>query len=231
MTPEIGDAAEYLIPKSKHVGVHEGDRVRAGEPLMEGSVNPHDVLKVLGETALARYLVDEIQEVYRLQGVRINDKHIETIVRQMLRRVRVKEVGDTSFLADEHVEKNLFQEENLRTVAKGGKPATGEPLLLGITKASLSTESFISASSFQETTKVLTEAAIGGKIDHLRGLKENVIMGRLIPSGTGLTNYAYLDLDVDVAEHDLDEYPMDEGPIIAPIPMDNEPGEGVAAES
>jgi DNA-directed RNA polymerase subunit beta' len=153
---------------------------------MDGAANPHDILKVLGDKALAKYLVDEVQEVYRLQGVKINDKHIEVIVRQMLRRIRVNEVGDTSFLVDEQVERHLFDEENERVLLRGGVPAKGEALLLGITKASLSTESFISASSFQETTKVLTEAAIMGKKDELRGLKENVIVGRLIPAGTGL---------------------------------------------
>jgi DNA-directed RNA polymerase subunit beta' len=216
VTPEVGEAREYLVPKSKHIGVHEGDRVRAGEALMEGSVNPHDILRVLGEKALARYLVDEIQEVYRLQGVRINDKHIEVIVRQMLRRVRIRDVGDTSFLVDEQVEKHVFEQENERAMGNGGRAATGEALLLGITKASLSTESFISASSFQETTKVLTEAAISGKIDHLRGLKENVIMGRLIPAGTGLANYTFLDIEVDKADIDLQEYPMEEGPMVVP---------------
>jgi DNA-directed RNA polymerase subunit beta' len=203
VTPEVGDAREYLIPKSKSIAVHEGDRVRAGEQLMEGSVNPHDVLRVLGETALARYLVDEIQEVYRLQGVRINDKHIETIVRQMLRRVRIRDVGDTNFLVDEQVERHAFEAENDRVMNAGGRPATGEALLLGITKASLSTESFISASSFQETTKVLTEAAILGKTDDLRGLKENVIMGRLIPAGTGLGAYKKLEVVVE-DEHATD---------------------------
>jgi DNA-directed RNA polymerase subunit beta' len=217
VTPDVGEAHEYLIPKSKHISVHEGDRVKAGEPLMDGAANPHDILKVLGEKALARYLVDEIQEVYRLQGVKLNDKHIECIVRQMLRRVRVKEVGDTLFLADEQVEKHIFELENERVMKNGGKPATGESLLLGITKASLSTESFISASSFQETTKVLTEAAISGKVDYLRGLKENVIMGRLIPAGTGLPNYAFLDIDVDRAELEFDDYPMEEGPIIPQV--------------
>jgi DNA-directed RNA polymerase subunit beta' len=197
ITAEKGDPKEYLISKGKHLSVREGDRVRAGEPLMDGSSNPHDILRVLGEKALAKYLVDEVQEVYRLQGVRINDKHIETIVRQMLRRVRVIDVGDTGFLVDEHVEKYVFEEENERIIAKGAKPAQGEPLLLGITKASLSTESFISASSFQETTKVLTEAAVCGKVDYLRGLKENVIMGRLIPAGTGLGAYKRLSVHVD----------------------------------
>jgi DNA-directed RNA polymerase subunit beta' len=203
ITPEVNGeqrtdlAKEYLISKGKHISVHAGDRVRAGEPMMDGAANPHDILKVLGEKELARYLVDEVQEVYRLQGVKINDKHIETIVRQMLRRVRVTDVGDTNFLVDEQVEKWVFEEENEKVMAAGQRPAVGEPLLLGITKASLSTESFISASSFQETTKVLTEAAINGKVDYLRGLKENVIMGRLIPAGTGLPQYKHLDIEVE----------------------------------
>src|SRR5689334_4028057 len=182
-------AREYLIPKGKHIQVQPGDRVRAGDPLQDGPANPHDILRVKGEKELAAWLVNEIQQVYRLQGVGINDKHIEVIVRQMLRRVRVKDVGDTNFLVDEQVEKHLFERENERVLERGGRPAVAEPLLLGITKASLSTESFISASSFQETTKVLTEAAICGKTDDLRGLKENVIMGRLIPAGTGLPAY------------------------------------------
>jgi DNA-directed RNA polymerase subunit beta' len=191
-------AREYLIPKGKHIQVQPGDRVRAGDPLMDGPPNPHDILRVKGEHALAAWLVNEIQQVYRLQGVGINDKHIEVIVRQMLRRVRVKEVGDTNFLVDEQVEKHLFEVENEKVLARAnGRPAIAEALLLGITKASLSTESFISASSFQETTKVLTEAAICGKTDDLRGLKENVIMGRLIPAGTGLPAYKKLNVLVD----------------------------------
>ena len=188
---------EYLIPKGKHIHVQPGDRVRAGEPLQDGPANPHDILRVKGEKELAAYLVNEIQQVYRLQGVAINDKHIEVIVRQMLRRVRIKDVGDTSFLVDENVEKHIFEKENARVIERGGKPGIAEPLLLGITKASLSTESFISASSFQETTKVLTEAAINGKTDTLRGLKENVIMGRLIPAGTGIVAYKSLNLVID----------------------------------
>ncbi|MBI2986889.1 MAG: DNA-directed RNA polymerase subunit beta', partial [Deltaproteobacteria bacterium] len=200
ITPEVGEPREYLIPKGKHISVHEGDRVKAGEPLMDGSSNPHDILNILGEKALAKYLVDEVQEIYRLQGVRINDKHIEVIVRQMLRRVRIKEVGDTEFLVGDQVEKWRFEEENQKVIALGGKPAVAEPLLLGITKASLSTESFISAASFQETTKVLTEAAIHGKIDLLCGLKENVIMGRLIPAGTGLSKYAKFELEMEEPE-------------------------------
>jgi DNA-directed RNA polymerase subunit beta' len=184
-----GDTKEYLIPRGKHISVHEGDRVRAGEPLMDGSPNPHDYLAVLGDRELQRYLVNEVQEVYRLQGVTINDKHIEIIVRQMLRRVRIEEVGDTEFVVGELVDKFVFQEENDRVLAQGARPATAKPILLGITKASLSTDSFISAASFQETTRVLTEAAISGKTDDLRGLKENVIVGRLIPAGTGLKHY------------------------------------------
>lgn len=205
VTPEIGEPKEYLIPKGKHISVHEGDFVRAGEPLMDGSSNPHDILRVLGEKELAKYLVDEVQEVYRLQGVTINDKHIEVIVRQMLRRVKIKEVGDTRFLADDQVERSLFDEENQRVLANDGKPAVGEPLMLGITKASLSTESFISAASFQETTKVLTQASIEGKVDYLRGLKENVIMGRLIPAGTGVSKYRSATLLIEEPEEYLPE--------------------------
>ena len=190
-------AREYLIPKGKHIQVQPGDRMRAGEPLMDGPANPHDILRVKGEKELAAYLVNEIQQVYRLQGVAINDKHIEVIVRQMMRRVRIKDVGDTNFLIDEQIEKHIFERENQKVIERGGRPAIAEPLLLGITKASLSTESFISASSFQETTKVLTEAAICGKTDHLRGLKENVIMGRLIPAGTGLPAYKSLRVIVE----------------------------------
>jgi DNA-directed RNA polymerase subunit beta' len=202
VTPEVGEPREYLIPKGKHIGVHEGDLIRAGEPLMEGSSNPHDILTILGEKALAKYLVDEIQEIYRLQGVRINDKHIEVIVRQMLRRVRIKEVGDTDFLIGDQTEKWRFDEENARVLMKGGEPAIAEPLLLGITKASLSTESFISAASFQETTRVLTEASINGKVDRLVGLKENVIMGRLIPAGTGLAEYNRMEIEAEGAPAD-----------------------------
>jgi DNA-directed RNA polymerase subunit beta' len=195
--PDVGDPKEYMIPRGKHVSVHEGDFVKAGEALMDGPSNPHDILRVLGDKALARYLVDEIQEVYKLQGVKINDKHIEVIVRQMLKRVRVKDLGDTHFLVDDQVEKFVFEEENERVLREGGKPAVGEPLFLGITKASLITDSFISAASFQETTKVLTQAAVAGKVDYLRGLKENVIMGRLIPAGTGLSKYKELELWVE----------------------------------
>lgn len=189
VTPEVGEQKEYLIPKGKHVAVREGEYVRAGEALMDGPTNPHDVLAVLGEKALASYLTNEIQDVYRLQGVGINDKHIEVIVRQMLRKVAIRDSGDTRFLAGEQVEKYQLAEENNRVIREGGQPATHDPLLLGITKVSLSTDSWISAASFQETTKVLTEAAINSRTDQLRGLKENIIMGRLIPAGTGLTSY------------------------------------------
>jgi len=189
-----GETKEYLIPRGKHISVHESDRVKAGEALMDGSPNPHDYLAVLGDRELQRYLVNEVQEVYRLQGVTINDKHIEIIVRQMLRRVRIEEVGDTEFVVGELIDKFAFQEENERVLAQGKRPATAKPVLLGITKASLSTDSFISAASFQETTRVLTEAAIAGKTDDLRGLKENVIVGRLIPAGTGLGNYTRVEV-------------------------------------
>ena len=169
-----------------------------GDQLNEGSLNPHDILRVKGETSLQNYLVQEVQKVYRSQGVDINDKHIEVIVRQMMRWVKVEEVGDTPFLLDEQVDKFRFREENDRIVSEGSRPATGRPLLLGITKASLSTDSFISAASFQETTRVLTEAAVAGKVDYLRGLKENVIMGRLIPAGTGLERYRNIELLTEV---------------------------------
>ncbi len=189
VVPETGEPREYLIPKAKHIIVHEGDHVKAGEPLMEGSILPNDILRVLGTEELARFLVNEIQEVYRLQGVRINDKHIETIVRQMLKRVKITDAGDSHFMLDQQVEWWKFREENERLLAEGLQPAAAEPLLLGVTKASLSTDSFISAASFQETTKVLTNAAMAGKVDDLSGLKENVIMGRLISAGTGLDRY------------------------------------------
>ncbi len=189
VTPEIGEQKEYLIPKGKHVAVREGEFIRAGEALMDGSTNPHDILKVLGDKELAAYLVNEIQDVYRLQGVVINDKHIETIVRQMLRKVTVVNPGDTIFIAGENVDKFKFEAENKKTMAEGGQAATFEPLLLGITKVSLNTDSWISAASFQETTKVLTGAAIRSKSDNLQGLKENIVMGRLIPAGTGVPYY------------------------------------------
>ncbi|HMB82613.1 MAG TPA: hypothetical protein VKI40_01045, partial [Terriglobales bacterium] len=195
-----GTEKEYSVPRGVHINVQEGERVRAGEPLMDGPLNPHDILAVLGEKQLQSYLVNEIQEVYRLQGVNISDKHIEVIVRQMMRWVKVEDVGDTQFLLEQQVDKFRFHEENERAIAQGGKPATGRPLLLGITKASLSTDSFISAASFQETTRVLTEASIQGAVDHLRGLKENVIVGRLIPAGTGMEYYRNVRLSPEMEE-------------------------------
>jgi DNA-directed RNA polymerase subunit beta' len=221
--PDRGEAKEYLLPRGVHVSVQEGERVGAGEPLMDGPRNPHDILAVLGEKELQKYLVDEIQEVYRLQGVNINDKHIEVIVRQMMRWVKVEAVGDTEFLLDEQVDKFKFREENARAKAKDGKPAVGRPLLLGITKASLATDSFISAASFQETTRVLTEASIRGAVDHLRGLKENVIMGRLIPAGTGLEHYRNFKLLTEV-----EAPPAELAPAEAALP--GAPAPGAAAE-
>jgi len=185
-----GIAHEFLIPKDKHVLVHDGQVVNRGEEIVEGDPEPHDILRLRGMEALARYITDEVQEVYRLQGVRINDKHIEVIVRQMLRRVQIVDAGDTRFIPGEQVERADVLDENDRAMAEDKRPATYEHLLLGITKASLSTDSFISAASFQETTRVLTEAAIMGKKDDLRGLKENVIVGRLIPAGTGLAYHS-----------------------------------------
>ena len=205
VTPEVGEPKSYQIPKGKAIIVHEGDYVRAGEPLVEGSANPHDILRVRQEKELAKYLVNEIQQVYRLQGVKIDDKHIEVIVRQMLRRVRVTDVGDSEFLSGDEVDRATFEDENEAVIAKKGKPATAEPKLLGITKASLSTESFISAASFQETTRVLTDASIAGKIDFLRGLKENVIMGRLIPAGTGIEKYWRMGIEIPDLEEKIAE--------------------------
>ncbi len=180
-----GEPAEFLIPKGKHIAVQEGDYVTIGDLLLDGNPVPHDILRILGVEALATYLVNEIQEVYRLQGVGINDKHIEVICRQMLQKVEILTPGDTTFVLGEHIDREEFEEVNERAVAEGGKAATAEAILLGITKASLQTKSFISAASFQETTRVLTEAAVSGKVDNLIGLKENVIVGRLIPAGTG----------------------------------------------
>jgi DNA-directed RNA polymerase subunit beta' len=208
-----GAQREYSLPRGVHINVQEGERVRAGEPLMDGPRNPHDILDVLGEKELQKYLVDEIQEVYRLQGVNINDKHLEVISRQMMRWVKVDDIGDTEFLPEEVVDKFKFRGENQRVIEAGGRPAQGKPVLLGITKASLSTDSFISAASFQETTRVLTEAAINGKVDYLRGLKENVIMGRLVPAGTGMEYYR----QVKIAGEDVVEEPVVE-PSLDAIP-------------
>ncbi|HEY6989135.1 MAG TPA: DNA-directed RNA polymerase subunit beta' [Bryobacteraceae bacterium] len=202
-----GVQKEYSIPRGVHINVQEGERVRSGDPLMDGPRNPHDILAVLGEKELQKYLVNEIQEVYRLQGVNINDKHLEVISRQMMRWVRIEDFGDTEFLPEEVVDKFRFREENNRVIEAGGRPAMGKPILLGITKASLSTDSFISAASFQETTRVLTEAAINGKVDNLRGLKENVIMGRLIPAGTGMEFYRRVKI---AGEDVVEEEPLPE---------------------
>src|SRR2546426_7160107 len=195
---EEGEPQLYEVPAGKHLRVHEGDRVRAGDRLTEGPVNPHDILRIKGPRAVQEYLVNEIQEVYRLQGVKINDKHIGVIVRQMLQKVKVVDPGDTNFLEGENVDKLTFREMNERVVKKGDKPATSEPLLLGITKSSLTTQSFISAASFQETTRVLTDAAIRGAKDDLLGLKENIIIGHLIPAGTGI--YRYHDIEIEPPE-------------------------------
>jgi len=206
VTPEAGDPKEYIIPKGKHITVQEGDFVEAGEKLTEGNPDLHDILRIKGEKFLAKYLVEEIQDVYRCQGVYLNDKHIEVIVRQMLKRVTVIDPGDTDFLLGEQVEKHKFMEVNARYIRKGLKPAIAEPTVLGITQASLITESFISAASFQETTKVLTEAALQGKVDWLRGLKENVIVGRLIPAGSGYRAYLRTKINVPEQEEDPDKF-------------------------
>ena len=185
VVPAKGQPIEYLIPKGRHLAVQDGDMVKKGDMLVEGTPAPHDILRVLGVEKLAEYLVKEVQDVYRLQGVKINDKHIEVIVSQMLRKVEITQPGDTTFLVGEQVDRDVFEAENAKIIANGENPAVADPILLGITKASLQTKSFISAASFQETTRVLTEAAVEGKVDSLKGLKENVIVGRLIPAGTG----------------------------------------------
>jgi DNA-directed RNA polymerase subunit beta' len=210
---DVGEQREYSLPRGVHINVQEGEKVKAGEPLMDGPRNPHDILDVLGEKELQKYLVNEIQEVYRLQGVNINDKHLEVVVRQMMRWVKVEDIGDTEFLPEEVVDKFRFRAINQLTEESGQRPAKGRAVLLGITKASLSTDSFISAASFQETTRVLTEAAINGKVDYLRGLKENVIMGRLVPAGTGMEYYRR----VKIAGEDVVEEPVVE-PSLESIP-------------
>ncbi len=197
VAPSIGESTTYHISKGRHINVQDGDHVKAGESLTDGLINPHDILRVLGVKELAKFLVNEIQEVYRYQGVKINDKHIEVIVRQMVRRIKINESGDTVFLPGEHIEKYTFEDANQKIITKGGKPAVAEPMLIGITKASLSTDSFLSAASFQDTTKVLTESSIMGKVDHLRGLKENILMGRLIPAGTGHEEYGDVKLGIE----------------------------------
>ncbi len=226
--PEQGEPQLYEVQASKHLRVHEGDRVRAGDRLTEGPVNPHDILRIKGPRAVQEYLVNEIQEVYRLQGVKINDKHIGVIVRQMLQKVRVVDPGDTDFLEGEAVDRLTFRERNDRVVKKGGKPATSEPLLLGITKASLTTQSFISAASFQETTRVLTDAAIKGAKDDLLGLKENIIIGHLIPAGTGI--YRYSEIEVTPPEGFEPPPPPPEEAPGAPTPFISQPVSAAAEE-
>ena len=219
VTPEIGEAKEYLVPKGKHITATDGDFVEAGDPLTEGYPELHDILRTRGEKYLARYLVDEIQEVYRFQGVGIDDKHIEVIVRQMLKKVTILDSGGTSFLVGEQVDKAEFKLENQKVMAEGRQPATAEPLVLGITQASLTTSSFISAASFQETTKVLTEASLKGKMDYLRGLKENVIVGRLIPAGTGYREYVHGDIDVPNQKERPDKFleDLEENPVLVDL--------------
>ncbi|MGH8621971.1 MAG: DNA-directed RNA polymerase subunit beta', partial [Burkholderiales bacterium] len=219
--PEEGEPQLYEVPAGKHLRVHEGDRVRAGDRLTEGPVNPHDILRIKGPRAVQEYLLNEVQEVYRLQGVKINDKHIGVIVRQMLQKVKVVDPGDTDFLEAENVDKLTFRERNERVVKKGGRPATSEPLLLGITKASLTTQSFVSAASFQETTRVLTDAAIRGAKDDLLGLKENIIIGHLIPAGTGL--YRYHEIETEPPEGFVPPAPpMEATPQPVPVPEEVE---------
>jgi DNA-directed RNA polymerase subunit beta' len=200
-----GKEAKHLVPMGKHLLVRDGDSVEAGEMLCDGSIDPHDVLHILGEQALQRYLLNEVQEVYRLQGVNINDKHIGVIIRQMLKKLEIVQVGDTHFIFGQQVDRHRFNEENRKVIREGGQPAVARPLLLGITKASLNIDSFISAASFQETTRVLTNASIRGAKDHLRGLKENVIIGHLIPAGTGIREYNRLTLyDENMEDLDLE---------------------------
>jgi DNA-directed RNA polymerase subunit beta' len=210
VVPKVGKEREYVVPHGKHLNVHTGDRVVAGQQLIDGPIVPQDILKVSGEETLRKYLLDEIQEVYRLQGVKINAKHIEIIIRQMLRKIRIESPGDTSFLANEEIDKVVFREENEKVIANGGEPATAEPLLLGITKASLGTESFIAAASFQQTTRVLTDAAMRGKEDYLKGLKENVIIGRLIPAGTGSVHYRDTQVLVEEQPEEVEVVPAGE---------------------
>jgi DNA-directed RNA polymerase subunit beta' len=197
--PPQGAERVYEVPVGKHLRVHEADQVRAGDRLSEGPVNPHDILRIKGPRAVQEYLLNEVQEVYRLQGVKINDKHIGVIVRQMLQKVRITDSGDSEFLESEHVDRVIFRETNQKLIAKGHAPARSEPLLLGITKASLTTQSFISAASFQETTRVLTDAAVRGARDELVGLKENIIIGHLIPAGTGIYRAQDVEFQVDLS--------------------------------
>ena len=199
---QTGETKTYLIPYGSRIKVQDGAVLEAGDELTEGSVNPHDLLKIKGLRAAQDYMLQEVQRVYRLQGVEINDKHIEVIVRQMLKKIRIEESGDTEFLPGTNVDRLEFEDVNEALEAEGKEPATGEQIIMGITKASLATNSFLSAASFQETTKVLTEAAIKGKVDHLIGVKENVLIGKLIPAGTGMRKYRDVKLDTDMAMED-----------------------------
>ena len=212
---QTGETKTYLIPYGSRIKVQDGAVLEAGDELTEGSVNPHALLKIKGLRAAQDYMLQEVQRVYRLQGVEINDKHIEVIVRQMLKKIRIEERGDTEFLPGTMVDVLEFNDVNEQMVAEGKEPATGEQIMLGITKASLATDSFLSAASFQETTKVLTEAAIKGKVDHLIGLKENVIIGKLIPAGTGMRKYRDVKLDTGLGmdmddEISFDDFDMDD---------------------
>ena len=230
ITGQDEEVHEELIPKWRHISVFEGEHVEKGESIVDGPPAPHDILKLKGVKALSNFISSEIQDVYRLQGVKINDKHIEIIVRQMLRKAEIAESGDSTFLKGEQLERTRVLEENERLQADGKEPAKWDPILLGITKASLLTESFISAASFQETTRVLTEASVNGKRDQLRGLKENVIVGRLIPAGSGLAHHAEMhekqaleeEESEDSAEN-LDSLEIE----IGPTESDNESAEGI----
>jgi DNA-directed RNA polymerase subunit beta' len=231
VTPETGPARTYEVPVGKHMRVHEGDQVRAGDRLSEGPVNPHDILRIKGPRAVQEYLLNEIQEVYRLQGVKINDKHIGVIVRQMLQKVKITDPGDTALLEGENVDRTEFRDLNQKTMTEGEKPARSEPLLLGITKASLTTESFISAASFQETTRVLTDAAVRGARDDLKGLKENIIIGHLIPAGTGIHRYQDVEFMVEQAYYDEEILPLGEpGELVAGLAAGVDADEEVTAD-
>ncbi len=225
---QTGESKAYLIPYGSRIKIQDGVHLEAGDELTEGSVNPHDILKIKGLRAVQDYMIQEVQRVYRLQGVEINDKHIEVIVRQMLKKIRIEERGDTEFLPGTMVDVLEFNEVNEQMEAEGKEPATGEQIMLGITKASLATESFLSAASFQETTKVLTEAAIKGKVDHLIGLKENVIIGKHIPAGTGMKKYRDVKLNTELGtEEEAEELEMEENETVEAVET---AGEAVSEE-
>ena len=221
---ETGNSKTYLIPYGSRIKVQDGQVLEAGDELTEGSVNPHDILKIKGVRAVQDYMLQEVQRVYRLQGVEINDKHVEMIVRQMLKKIKIEESGDSDVLPGVSMDVLDFNDMNEKLIAEGKKPAEGKQVMLGITKASLATDSFLSAASFQETTKVLTEAAINGKVDKLIGLKENVIIGKLIPAGTGMKRYRDVRLSTD--EGESLGY-MDEDEILRPINIEPEDAEEV----